>query len=93
MKIKCLNQGYNTASLVSFDPATLRFYQLSILPIELTVLLMDIGICIFNLSYILYCPSAELPLPLGAWEGLRCFIVTFPGPELFRLLLGPPGFN
>ena len=44
---------------------------------------------LYAVVYLLLCGfcSERFPLPLGAWDGLRYFIVALPEPSIYRLLL------
>ena len=39
-------------------------------------------ICLLFLLVILWCLLERFPLPLGAWDGLRYFIVALPEPSI-----------
>ena len=40
-----------------------------------------IGLLLFTCNYVFFCLDG-FPLPLGAWDGLRYFIVTLPEPSI-----------
>ena len=41
-----------------------------------------ICLLLFTCNYVVFCLE-RFPLPLGAWDGLRYFIVAFPEPSIY----------